>query len=246
VTDDELTCDAITSDFRIWQRRRGHRYSIDDLATAHDALEACPAAKRYVDLGCGIGSVLLMVSWGLREARVWGVEALAQSIALARRSVRDNDLEDRVELIAGDLRDVTQAWTAPLAELVTGTPPYLPLGTALPSPDEQRAAARIELRGGVEDYLAAAARILVPGGTVVVCADARRPERVIDGAEAAGLVPRRCRSIVPRAGAKPLFAVWTLAQAGSPNDVAHTRTTMRDADGQRTEAAVTLRGRFGL
>ena len=39
---------------------------------------------------------------------------------------------------------------------MTGTPPYKKLGTATPSPDPQRAHARIELRGGIEDYLATA------------------------------------------------------------------------------------------
>ena len=47
-----LTDDAITADFRIWQRRRGHRYSLDDVATAWVAVQARPAARRvlyYVD-----------------------------------------------------------------------------------------------------------------------------------------------------------------------------------------------------
>jgi len=34
---DDVTSDAITRDFRIFQRRRGHRFSLDDLATAAEA-----------------------------------------------------------------------------------------------------------------------------------------------------------------------------------------------------------------
>ncbi|MEQ9317654.1 MAG: methyltransferase domain-containing protein [Polyangiaceae bacterium] len=251
VTDGDLTWDAITGDYRILQRRRGHRYSLDDLATAAEAAPLIPDARRYVDLGCGIGSVLLMVSWKLRDAAVWGVEALEQSIELARRSVRDNDLEDRVTLLHGDLRDLTRTWTGPRVDLVTGTPPYLPRGTALESPDAQRAAARIELRGGVEDYLAAAARIVAHDGRVVVCADARRPERVLAGAEAASLLPLRRRDIVPREGARPLFAVWTLRpKADSAVETTarleSLRAVMRDADGARTARARAMRAVFGL
>lgn len=249
VTEDELTSDALTADFRILQRRRGHRFSIDDLATAYEAARACPEASTFVDLGCGIGSVLLMVAWRLPAARGVGVEAQEVSFGLVQRNVRDNGLAPRVSVVHGDLREVTRAWAHGAAELVTGTPPYLPPGTALASPDPQRAAARLELRGGVEDYLAAASRVLAPGGRVVVCADGRAPERVLRGAEAAGLRPLRRLDVVPRVGAKgALFSVWTCAFARETGGETpeHEGVVMRDSTGARTEAGTAMRRFFGL
>lgn len=245
---DELTSDAITASFRLLQRRRGHRFSLDDLATAWEAARAAPDAGTYLDLGCGVGSVLLMVAWRLPAARVHGVEAQELSFALARRNVDENGLAARTTLALGDLRVLTPDWPHPRCALVTGTPPYLPPGTALPSPDPQRAAARIELRGGIEDYLAAAARVVTPEGRVVVCADGRAPERVLRGAAAAGLAPLRRLDVIPRAGAAgPLFAVWTCAPvaAGAP-PLEHHAVTMRDARGDRTEESRAMRAFFGL
>jgi tRNA1Val (adenine37-N6)-methyltransferase len=162
--------------------------------------------------------------------------------------VEANGLSTRAEVTLGDLREVTAGWTHPRCELVTGTPPYLPLGTALPSPDPQRAAARIELRGGVEDYLAAAARVLAPAGRVVVCADGRYPGRVIEGARAAHLAPIARLDVFARAAARaPLFAVWTLAHAAEdPPPLVHQTLAMRDEAGERTEAGRALRRDFGL
>lgn len=245
MTADEITSDAITADYRILQRRRGHRYSLDDLATAWEAVCLKPTAERYLDLGCGIGSVLLMVSWKLAEARAFGIEALALSADLARRSIAINGIGDRVSVIDGDLRDVVRSWSGGRCQLVTGTPPYLPKTDALASPDPQRAAARIELRGGVEDYLAAAAAVVSPDGRVVVCADARKPERVIAGAEDAGLVPLRRRDIVPRLSAPPLLSVWVLAPSGN-GPLEHLTLLVRGADGEQTPAARAMRRCFGL
>ena len=42
----ELTHDAITSRYRIWQRKRGHRYSLDDVLTAWEAAQAAPENRR--------------------------------------------------------------------------------------------------------------------------------------------------------------------------------------------------------
>ncbi|APR86967.1 tRNA (adenine37-N(6))-methyltransferase TrmN6 [Minicystis rosea] len=247
---DELTSDAITASFRLLQRRRGHRFSLDDLATAWEAARACPAAATYLDLGCGVGSVLLMVAWKLSAARVFGVEAQEISFALAQRNVAENGLAARVSLAHGDLREVTRAWANDRCDLVSGTPPYLPPGTALMSPDPQRAAARIELRGGVEDYLAAAARVLAPGGRVVVCADGRMPDRVVRGAAAAGLVPLRRLDVIARQGAfGPLFSVWTCtarADEGEACPLDHETVVMRDARGERTETSIAMRRFFGL
>lgn len=245
MTGDELTSDAITADYRLLQRKRGHRFSIDDLATAWEAVRAAPDATSFVDLGCGIGSVLLMVAWKLPAAHGHGIEAQEISFGLLRRNVTDNGLGDRVEIHHGDLRDVTRTWPHGRAALVTGTPPYLPVGTASASPDPQRAACRIELRGGVEDYLAAAARLVTDDGVVVVCADGRSPERVLRGAAAAELVPVRRLDIVPRTGKAPLFAVWTCARS-SRGELDHAALVMRDEEGARTEASLAMRRAFGL
>lgn len=240
-----ITSDAITADYRLLQRKRGHRFSLDDLATAATAVQAAPGARRTLDLGCGIGSVLHMVAWRLPEATVVGIEALAMSATLARRSIAANGFEARATVIEGDHREVTKGWHEAPFELVTGTPPYLPPGTALASPDPQRAAARIELRGGVEDYLTSAARVLADGGVVVVCADGRHPRRVTETAQRLGLYPRLQRDVFARPDAShPLFAVWVLTATAS--SFVHERLDARTASGDRTDAARALRSTFGL
>ena len=251
---DELTDDALAGDFRVYQRRRGHRYSLDDVATAWEAARLRPGARRVCDLGCGIGSVLLMLAYKLPRARVVGIEAQEVSHELARRNVDRNGVGGRVTLLHGDLRDeavLARALEHGPFDLVTGTPPYMaPEQGSLP-PDSQRAHARMELRGGVEDYLRSAARLVAPGGRVVVCASTRGPERAPRGASAAGLVVLRARDVVPRAGHKgALFTVWSCARREDLPATADTERAeplvARDEHGGRTAAAHDLRRFFGL
>jgi tRNA1(Val) A37 N6-methylase TrmN6 len=268
----DLTDDALAGHFRVLQRRKGHRYSLDDTLTAAVAARCVPHARRVLDLGCGIGSVLLMSAYKLRAARLWGVEAQEQSFALCELNVARNGVQGRVSVHRGDLRDAVllsalsdeaQAAADVAGEagrdggalagfdLVTGTPPYQPPGQGTVSPDSQRAHARVELRGGVEDYLAAAARVVAPDGRVVVCADARTPERVARGAEAAGLWPIARLDAVPIADHKgALFSVFTLRPAvvgeARPACVRQPDFVSRDAGGGRTQAALELRRFFDL
>src|SRR5438874_7167366 len=97
----------LAGDWRILQRLDGHRWSLDDLATAWfaatQARDALPA--RIADLGCGIGAVLLLLAWCFPGSRCVGVEAQAESVGLACRSLGWNGVENRCEIRRGDLRD---------------------------------------------------------------------------------------------------------------------------------------------
>jgi tRNA1(Val) A37 N6-methylase TrmN6 len=248
VTDIELgplTRDRLTREVWLYQRARGHRFSSDDLVTAYLAVQAAPAATRVLDLGCGIGSVLLHLAWSLPTASLVGVEAQDVSFELLRRNVADNQLGHRVAIHHGDLRDpaVRAALGCDFA-LITGTPPYFPVDAAVDAIDPQRAYARIEYRGGVEAYLAAGGELLADSGVMVMCGAGGADARVVAGAAQAGLhVTARC-DVIPRQGEPPLFAVWTLRRSQAPL-VVH-RLTLRDTAGDKTPDAARLRAFSGL
>ncbi len=252
----DLQDDLLTADVRILQRRRGHRYSIDDLVTAHEAVQAwrrtSATPPAYADLGCGIGSVLLLVGWALSPSRVMGIEAQPESHLLARANVLRAGWADNFTILEGDLRSLAPTLPARSFDLVTGTPPYLPVGTALASPDPQRAAARLELRGGVEAYLDAAAHLVTCEGAVVVCGDGRRPDRVEGHAPRVGLAVERRLDVFAAAegprGVRPLFSVWTLRRGARAPDAAAPFTTAaltaRDATGAVTGELAAIRRAF--
>jgi tRNA1(Val) A37 N6-methylase TrmN6 len=236
----------LAGDWRILQRSDGHRWSLDDLVTAWFAAAHAPRSpRRFADLGCGIGSVLMLLAWRFPEARGVGIEAQDLSVGLARRSLRWNGAAERVAVRHGDLRDPDTLGTEAPFDLVTGTPPYIPLGAGRASDRPQRAPCRLERRGGVEDYCAAAARLLAPGAVFVTCAGAGQAPRVAAGAAAAGLEIARRRDVVPRQGKDPLFAVYALCR-DTVERVVEPPLVVRDGDGRRTAEFEALRAAMGM
>jgi tRNA1Val (adenine37-N6)-methyltransferase len=236
----------LTGDWRIFQKRRGHRWSLDDLVTAWAAVravEGCEAA-RALDLGCGIGSVLQMVAWSLPRAQFVGIEAQPASAELARRSLAWNGADDRVRVLDGDLRDAAVLPGDARFDLITGTPPYFAEDEGVVSPVPQRGACRFELRGGVEAYCAAAARWLGPEGTFVLCAVAPQRERVFAAAASSRLCVWRWLDVVPKEGKAPLVGVAVLARREHP--LVEERLTVRTADGQWTPQFRALRTEMGM
>jgi len=231
----------LSGDWRILQRVHGHRWAVDDLVTAYLAARAI-TPRRFLDLGCGLGSVLMMVAWRFPEARGVGIEAQPLSLALVRRSLAYNGADDRVEVRAGDLRE--QANDGPIYDLVTGTPPYFARGSGIESDVEQRARARFEHRGGADDYVAAAAASLAPGGRFVLCGGALQAARVAAAVTAAGLAIHERVELVPRAGKDPLLALHVCAWEPAPR--VDRQLTVRDESGAWTPEYVEVRRAMGL
>lgn len=239
----------LSGDFRILQRLDGHRWSADDLVTAWFAAEQVGHAppRRLVDLGCGIGTVLLFTAWRFPDALCAGVEAQEMSASMARRSVAWNGIDGRCEVRLGDLRDPASLEGLGPADLVTGTPPYLPVGTGIESARVQCGPCRFEHRGGVEDYCLAAARLLAPGAPFVACAGARQRGRVEAAAAAAGLALEAWRDVVPKEGKAALFSVYALRRAAEAAPRAdEPPLVLRGGNGRFTEELDALRRAMGI
>jgi tRNA1(Val) A37 N6-methylase TrmN6 len=174
----------------------------------------------------------LLLARALPDAAVVGVEAVPESHALAVRNARLNGLEARFEPRLGDLRaHGTWANAAPY-DLVTGAPPFMPLGTGPLPADPQRAAGRFELRGGVEAYADTAARALAPDGLVVLLMDGRGLERTLRALQAVNLEARAHVEVRPRPALPPTYQV-VVAAAGPANSAPLTeRLPMRGDVGE--------------
>lgn len=240
----------LAGDWRIFQPVRGHRWSLDDLVTAWFAAEQRRgrAPRRIADLGCGIGSVLMLLAWRFPGAAAVGIEAEPARVALARRSLAWNGIAQRATVRHGDLRDELAMPERHGFDLVTATPPYFTPGTATPSPDPGIAACHLAQRGGIEEYTAAAARLLAPGGVFVTCVGATQARRVVPAATANGLTLLRRRDVVPRAGKPPLFSLWAMAPAheGLAATVVEPPLVVRDHDGHWTVDFRRLRTAMGM
>ena len=174
--------DRLIGDWYIYQRAGGHRTSTDDLITAWYAVHRNPgAAVRYLDLGCGVGSVLLMVSHRLRPKIAVGIEAQTQSVAMAARAIAE--LPEHgidIDVRHSDFRDFD--FGGERYDLITGSPPYFPLDAGVLPDDPQKRACRFEERGGVEAYLETATRAMGEQSRFYLVFQTRWTERVTESA----------------------------------------------------------------
>jgi len=232
-----ITVDGLSGTYKIFQRRRGHRHSTDDLLTAWYALEHAPSASSSLDLGAGIGGVALLVE--SRGTPTVAIEAQAISYRFLVENIRANNA--RVEPIHGDLRELTLAERFPL---VTGSPPYFDPSAGIVPADSQKAHARFELRGDVGDYARAAVRHLAPDGWFVLCFPYQQLDRALAALHGEGFTVAHRRDVIPRIGLAPLFSLFACRREEGP-EVIEPAFVVRDADGLHTIELRAVRRRFG-
>ncbi|MDB6040325.1 MAG: hypothetical protein JWM99_4166, partial [Verrucomicrobiales bacterium] len=202
-------------DYRLFQLRKGHRFSTDDLLVAWYGTSWSPRAATVLDLGSGIGSVGMIAAWRLPGARFVTIEAQAESVALATASAKYNQLGERYEIRHGDFRDPVSLAPKEYFDLVLGSPPYFPTGSGIEGDHPQKIACRFELRGNISDYCLSAAAHLAAGGvfaSVFPLPDGQI-DRAISAAAAAGLVIVRQRPVILREGQPPLLSVFLMMRS---------------------------------
>ncbi len=239
-----ITVDGLSAEYRIFQRRKGHRHSTDDLLTAWYALEKSPHVTRCLDLGTGIGTVGLLLLAGMpRDCRLTCIEAQDVSFRFLGENVRANGLADRVDARHGDLRELALEERFPL---ITGSPPYFDVSAGIVPADSQKAHARFELRGDVQDYARAARRHLAEAGLFVLCFPFAQKDRALAALRAEGFTRVAHRDVVPREGLPALFSLFACG-VGPPRqpDANDAPFVVRNTDGSHTPAMHGVRARFG-
>ena len=153
--------------------------------------------ERVVDLGTGTGIIPILLEARTKGASFTGLEIQAESADMARRSVLLNDLQDRVHIVDGDIKEAVQIFGAASCHVVTSNPPYMTEHHGLQNPDQPKAIARHEVKCTLEDVVREGTRVLKPGGRFYMVHRPRRLIEIIQTMKKHGLEPKRMKMVHP-------------------------------------------------
>lgn len=158
---------------------------------------------RVLDMGTGTGIIPILLEAKTQAAHFTGLEIQEESADMARRSVRLNHLEGKIDIVTGDIKEAAELFHAASFQVVTCNPPYMTENHGLKNPTEPKAIARHELCCELEDVISQASKLLVPGGNFFMV---HRPFRLVDIfclMRQYRLEPKRVRLVYPFAHKKP-------------------------------------------
>ena len=205
--------DLIINDLKLIQHEREFRFSLDAVLLAHFA--NVRSGARVVDLGTGTG-VIGMLLTALGADRVVGLEINPQMADMAQRSVRLNRLEDRMQVISADYRQIKGVLPPGHWDAVVANPPYWPVGQGLINPKDTIAAARHEVTASLADVVEAARYLVKYRGRFAMIHIPERMVEILSVMHQAGLEPKRLRMVYPAIDKKPNLMLLEGIRGGKP------------------------------
>ncbi|MGN1110646.1 MAG: tRNA1(Val) (adenine(37)-N6)-methyltransferase [Oscillospiraceae bacterium] len=153
-----------------------HRFGTDAFLLAYYAGVRHDSIVCDLCTGCGI--IPLIFCKNARPHLIYAVDIQEEAISLLRKTVEENRLENIVQPLQCDLRDIPQKLiTYETIDIVTVNPPYMTGGSGYEKKSPAQAIARHELMCNVDDVCRTAGKLLKYGGLLKMC---HRPERLSD------------------------------------------------------------------
>ncbi len=117
-----------------------------------------------VELGAGTGIISLLLAARERLAHIDALEIQDDFCDITRRNVEYNKMSDRISVLNADVRDVSAVTLGREADVVFSNPPYMTTDSGKRNVSDRKYIARHEVCGGIDDFCAAAYRLLKHGG----------------------------------------------------------------------------------
>lgn len=182
-----------SEDLKIVQRVTGYRHSMDAILLARFVVPR--HTDRVLDLGCGNGTIGLLLAQRHPDVSVVGLEIQPDLANRARRGAEINGLRDRFQIVEGDLRRIDAVLPRAGFDLVVCNPPYRELGRGRVHRDLETRQAKHEISATLSDVVAAIRYALAPKGRASLIYHASRLPDLIAALKGARLEPKLLRFV---------------------------------------------------
>lgn len=95
--------------------------------------------ERALDMGTGTGIIPILLEAKTKGEHFTGLEIQAESADMARRSVAYNHLEERVDIVTGDIRTASELFPKSSFDVITSNPPYMNHMHGIQNPEAPKA-----------------------------------------------------------------------------------------------------------
>ncbi|MGN0368135.1 MAG: tRNA1(Val) (adenine(37)-N6)-methyltransferase [Wujia sp.] len=190
---------------------------------------------RVIDLGTGTGVIPLLMRGREKGIHFTGLEIQEYSADMARRSVELNNLQEDIEIVQGDMKDVRTLFEPESFHAVTCNPPYIKGSHGLENENTPKNIARHEIMMELSDVMKAANYLLVEGGSFSMVHKPFRLAEIIRLMSQYRLEPKRICMVQPFFDKEPNMVLIEGNKGGRPMVKVEPTLVVYNKDGSYTE-----------
>ena len=200
--------------YRIIQDPERFCFGMDAVLLAGFAKDA--AGKRLLDIGTGTGILPLLLEARTGISHLVGLEIQEESADMARRSVKLNGLEEKIEIVTGDIREADRLFETASFDVITCNPPYMIGRHGLQNAGSAKTIARHEVCCTFRDIAEMTAKLIKPGGHFYLVHRPFRLAEILVTLSACKLEPKRMQLVYPFVDKEPNMVLLEMTRGGRP------------------------------
>ena len=163
--------------------------------------------ETVLDLGTGNGIIPILLSAKTGGKKFTGLEIQENTADMARRSVAYNHLEERVDIVTGDIKEAAEIFKPAFFDVITTNPPYMLSQHGLRNPDDAKAIARHEVLCTLDDILRESMRLLQDKGRFYMIHRPFRLTEIMIKMNHYKIEPKRIQFIHPYIDKEPVLVL---------------------------------------
>ncbi|MEF9919011.1 MAG: tRNA1(Val) (adenine(37)-N6)-methyltransferase [Eubacterium sp.] len=227
---------------RIIQNPEYFCFGIDAVLVAWFASGSVKRKSKVIDLGTGTGIIPLLLYGHTAVEKIQALEIQENMAEMASRTMVYNGLEDRIEVIHGDLRTPGERVAPATYDVVISNPPYMKVGHGFENPTETKAIARHEILCDIEDIAVFAKRMLKNKGKLFLVHRADRLTDIISTLKKHNIETKRICFVHPYIDKPANLVLVEATKAGKPYLITDPPVIVYHRDGEYTQMINTIYG----
>ena len=174
--ENERIDDLEFKNLKIIQNTKGFCFGIDSVLLS-DFAKGIKKNSTIVDIGTGTGIISILLSAKTDVRKIYGVEIQEDVANMAKRSVELNHLEDKIEIINTNIKNIFDFLEPNKIEAIVTNPPYMKLNTGAQNEERKKLISRHEVECTLEDIIQISYKLLKCNGAFYMV---HRAERIVD------------------------------------------------------------------
>ncbi len=212
---DERVDDLHRNNYQIIQNTKKFCFGMDGVLLSGFARVL--SGEVVLDLGTGTGIIPILLEAKTEGRHFTGLEIQAESSDMARRSIALNQLEDKIDIVTGDIKEASKIFGLASFDVVTCNPPYMNHSHGVVNPGEAKAIARHEILCTLEDVIRETVRCLRPNGRFYLVHRPYRLVEIINTLSGYKLEPKRMKFVHPYLEKEPNMVLIECIKGGRSN-----------------------------
>ena len=212
--ENERIDDLEYKELKIIQNKEGFCFGIDSVLLS-DFAKNIKKDSVVVDIGTGTGIISILLSKKAEIKKIYGIEIQEEVADMAKRSVKLNDLQDKIQIINKNIKNIFEEIEPNKIDAIVTNPPYMKLNTGAKNEEIKKLISRHEVECNLEDIIKISYKLLKSKGEFYMV---HRAERIVDilyNLRKYKLEPKEIRFIHSKVGKEPnLVLIKAVKDAG--------------------------------